>query len=173
MIDWQVRRASPDDAAALSLIAGASFLETFAGILDGSDIVAHLARHSSPEAFARWLADGDSIVSLAFAVQRGAPIGYTVLTTPDLPVPTDAGDIELKRIYTLGRLHGSGMGPALMERAIADAQGAGYRRMLLGVLGQNHRAQRFYIKQGFDVVGTRQFMVGASRHDDLVFARAL
>jgi ribosomal protein S18 acetylase RimI-like enzyme len=43
--------------------------------------------------------------------------------------------------------------------------------MLLGVYGGNARAQRFYVKQGFQVVGTRRFRVGATLHDDLIFAR--
>ena len=45
--------------------------------------------------------------------------------------------------------------------------------MLLGVFGGNHRAQRFYEKQGFVVAGTRKFKVGLTHHDDLIYARAI
>jgi RimJ/RimL family protein N-acetyltransferase len=45
--------------------------------------------------------------------------------------------------------------------------------MLLGVYGGNHRAHRFYERSGFHVIGTRRLLVGATMHDDLVFARAL
>ena len=170
---WQLRRASIDDAAALSLVAGASFLETFAGVLDGADIVVHCAANSSPAAFRAFVGAADTIVSIAELTAGRAPIGYSVITTPDLPVPTTAADIELKRIYTLGRFHGGGLGAALMARAIADARAAGHGRMLLGVYGGNARAHRFYEKQGFAMVGTRQFRVGATLHDDRVYARTL
>ncbi|MGJ3626486.1 GNAT family N-acetyltransferase [Sphingomonas sp. MMS24-JH45] len=130
-------------------------------MLDGDDIVAHVARNSSAEAFARYLAAG-AIATLGEAADGGAPLGYTLLTEPDLPVEPQAGDIELKRIYALFPTHGTGLGPALMARAIEDARAAGHRRMLLGVYGGNSRAQRFYERQGFAVVGTRRFLVGAT-----------
>ncbi|WP_200932514.1 GNAT family N-acetyltransferase [Sphingomonas sp. Leaf412] len=171
-MDWRLRRAGAGDAARLSLVAGATFLEAFAGVLDGDDIVAHVARNSSAAAFDRYLSDG-AIVTLAEAATGAAPLGYTLLTDPDLPVAPRDGDIELKRIYSLAPMHGGGMGAALMTRAIDDARAVGRRRMLLGVYGGNARAQRFYLKQGFAVVGERRFRVGATWHDDLVFAREL
>lgn len=172
-MEWRLRRAEAADAAACSLVAGATFLEAFAGILDGADIVAHVAAKSAPASFLAWIADPVSVVTLAETDRGAAPLGYTVLTTPDLPVPAEAGDIELRRIYALLPTHGTGMAAALMERACADARAQGCRRILLGVYGGNHRAQRFYAKQGFTVVGERRFLVGSTWHDDLIFARAL
>lgn len=171
-MDWRLYHAGPADAAALSLVAGATFLEAFAGILDGPDIVAHVMRNSSVAAFEAYLAEG-AIATLAEAEAGGAPIGYSLLTTPDLPVGPEAGDVELKRIYALSPTHGTGLGPALMTRAIEDARARGCRRLLLGVYGRNKRAQRFYEKQGFTVAGTRRFRVGATWHDDLIYARAI
>ena len=171
-MDWRLHRAGPADAAALSLVAGATFLEAFAGILDGADIIAHVARNSSAAAFETYLAGG-AIATLATADAGGAPIGYSLLTAPDLPIAAEPGDIELKRIYALFPTHGTGLGPALMARAADDARSAGHRRLLLGVYGGNKRAQRFYEKQGFAVAGTRRFLVGATWHDDLIYARAI
>lgn len=171
-MDWRLRRASADDAATLSLVAGATFLEAFAGVLDGGDIVAHVRRNSSADAFARYMSEG-AIATLAEAEQGGAPLGYTLLTQVDLPVEQRPGDIELKRIYALAPTHGRGLGPALMQRAVVDAQTAGHRRLLLGVYDGNSRAHRFYTKQGLTVIGERRFLVGATWHDDLVFARDL
>ena len=168
-----MRRAVAEDAAALSLIAGATLLDTFAGVLTGRDLVAHCARHNTPEKFAAWIADPASVVTLAEAANGGAPLGYTVLTTPDLPVETADDDIELRRIYTLSRLHGSGLGPNLMARALDDARAMGKRRVLLGVYGGNARAQAFYERQGFTIAGERRFLVGETWHDDLIYARAV
>ena len=167
-----MRRAVAEDAAALALVASATFLDAFAGILDGGDIVAHCAANNTPDKFADWLHDPASVVTLAETAQ-GAPVGYSVLTAPSLPVETGHGDIELKRIYLLSRLHGSGLGAELMVRALTDAGALGKSRMLLGVYGGNARARAFYERQGFAVIGARRFLVGETWHDDAVYARAL
>lgn len=172
-MDWRLRRAETADAAACALVAGATFLEAFAGILDGPDIVAHVGAKSDPSSFLRLIEDPASVVTLAEATTGAAPLGYTALSEPDLPLPTAPGDIELKRIYALFPTHGTGLGAALIERAFHDARALGCRRMLLGVYGRNHRAQRFYTKHGFAIVGERRFLVGATWHDDLIFGRAL
>jgi len=170
---WRLRRASPEDAPAVALVAAASFLTTFAGILDGADIVAHVAKNSSAERFAAWTNDPASVVTLAEHPDGAAPVGYTLLTTPDLPLTIDADDIELRRIYTLPAAYGSGLGQALMARAVDDARAMGRTRLLLGVYGGNDRARRFYERQGFAIAGRRQYRVGATLCDDFIYARAL
>lgn len=60
-----------------------------------------------------------------------------------------------------------------MQRAIADAIAMGKTRLLLGVLGRNARARAFYERQGFEVVGTRQYRVGSALCDDVIYARPL
>jgi diamine N-acetyltransferase len=168
-IDWRVRRAGPDDVAALALVGAATFLESFAGILDGKAIVAHCARAHSTATYADYLADG-AAAWLAEAVPGGAPVGFALVGRPDLP-GARAGDMELKRIYTLSRYHGRGLGPALMAAAVDAA--AGHDRLLLGVYRNNARAIAFYRKQGFELVGERQFNVGGTLYNDVVLARTL
>ena len=171
MTIWRLRRADAGDAPALAMVAAASFLETFAGILKGPDIVAHCARKSSPAQFAAWAEDAGSAVTLAEHPDGAAPIGYTVLTAPDFPTTTTADDIELRRIYALSITRGTGIGAALMGRAINDARALGRSRLLLGVLGANRRARDFYERQGFVLAGERQFQVGESLFDDVIYAR--
>ena len=171
--DWRLRRASPADAPALALVAQATFLRTFAGVLPGADIVAHCAANSSTEKFARWAADPACVATLAEHAHGAAPIGYTLLTPPDFPIPTGPADIELKRIYTLASAHGGGLGAALMEQALADAAALGRTRVLLGVHPANARARRFYERHGLAVIGERVFQVGTQRITDPIYARAL
>ena len=88
----------------------------------------------------------------------------------DLPGAQD-GDIELKRIYALSRVHGTGIGLALMNAAIGASGKA--RRLLLGVYAGNARAISFYRKNGFEKIADRQFNVGGKFYDDTVLARLL
>ena len=166
---WRIRQAALPDTPALALVGAATFLETFAGILDGPAIVAHCASQHSEESY-RTLFAKTAQVWLADAEPGQAAIGYALVAPPELDAARD-GDIELKRIYALSRFHGSGVGAALLAAALAAC--SGHARMLLGVYAHNARAIAFYRKQGFSPIATRQFNVGGKQYDDLVLARPL
>jgi ribosomal protein S18 acetylase RimI-like enzyme len=166
---WHLREAGVHDAPALALIGAATFLESFAGVIAGDAIIAHCARHHQADAYAALLEKG-ARAWLVEAADGGAPLGYALLGQPDLAVARE-GDVELKRIYSLSRFHGSGIGPALMAAVVAAA--AGHQRLLLGVYQGNRRALNFYKKQGFSQIGTRQFQVGPRLYDDYILARPL
>jgi diamine N-acetyltransferase len=166
---WRVRPATSADAGALALIGAATFLETFAGVLEADAIIAHCARAHSSESYAAYLEAGAQ-AWLAEIEPGHAPVGFALSASPDLAAARD-GDWELKRIYTLSRFHGGGLGAALMTAAVEGA--AGYDRLLLGVYAKNARALAFYRKQGFEQIADRQFDVGGTLYDDAVLARPL
>ncbi|HEX8381608.1 MAG TPA: GNAT family N-acetyltransferase [Allosphingosinicella sp.] len=172
-MDWRVRAATIADAPSLALIGSATFLETFAGLLDGGAIVAHCRREHSASAYQQYLCDG-AFAWLAETQRGGAPIGFALLAGTDLPGSEPGGaDLELKRIYTLSRFHGSGMGSRLMHCAAELARDKGARRLLLGVYAGNERAIAFYGKNGFKRIADRRFRVGDREYPDIVFALAL
>ncbi|MGB3739164.1 MAG: N-acetyltransferase [Pontixanthobacter sp.] len=166
MNDRTIREASADDADRLALIGAATFLDAFAGVLEAEAIVRHCAAKHSADAYRAALANGGQAL-LAEAEPGHAPVGFTLVGPPDLEAARD-GDLELKRIYTLSRFHGTGLGGALMDAVIARANG--FRRLVLGVYAQNHRALAFYRKRGFETICTRQFDVGGNLYDDEVLA---
>ncbi len=169
-----LRRAGMEDAAMLALVGAATFLDGFACVLPGEAMVAHAARHHVPEVYARYLEKPEIAAWLAVARNGGAPVGYAMLTPPELPTETiEEGDLELKRIYALSRFHGSGVGQRLMTTALAEARARGARRVTLGVYAGNARALRFYERNGFRQIGTRQFTVGSLLCDDFVLGRLL
>lgn len=169
-----LRRCVPGDEAALALVGQATFLETFAGILPGSDIVAHCTKQHALAKYSAWLEDSGSALWVAEAKPGDASVGYVLLTKPDLPLP-DLGpdDVEIKRIYLLRRFQGSGVGARMMQEAETRARQMGHRRVLLGVYGQNTSAIGFYERLGYKRVGTRDFTVGANTYFDYIFARSL
>lgn len=184
----QLRPATMDDAEALALVGAATFLEAFTWMLPGEDIVAHCAKNHTPEAYRDYLARTDTRITLA-VTQGGAPVGYAMLTAPDLPsFAVQPGDIELKRIYLFSRFRSSrtqmldstgqpvaGLraGQALMDAAVADARDLGRSRLLLGTHAGNSRAIGFYRRNGFQEAGTRTFQVGTQCCCDLIFAKEL
>ena len=163
-----IRRAGPDDAAALSMIGAASFLESFAHMIGAADIIAHNAAKNSAEAWRGFADDPDNASWIAEMPGTAAPVGYALLTEPDLPIGLREGDVELRRIYILSKWHGGGLGRRLIEAAIGHARVAGKRRFLIGVAGDNDGAIGFYRRIGCEQIGTRQFRVGDTLFDDLI-----
>jgi GNAT superfamily N-acetyltransferase len=173
-LNMQIRGCTPGDEAALSLLGQATFLETFAGILDGADIIAHCARQHSPELYRDWLSDSAMRLWVAEVQPGAAPVAYLALAPSGLPVDAPrADDLEIKRIYLLHRFQGQRIGHALMQQALQYARGSGASRVLLGVYAQNHGALAFYRRCGFVPVGTRTFRVGARDYDDLILGLEL
>jgi diamine N-acetyltransferase len=162
-----VREADGNDAGRLALVSDATFLETFAGMISGDALVTHCQRRHAPTYLSQLLADG---ARAWLAELDGAPIGYALLTAPELDAARE-GDIELKKIYVLSRFHGTGIAARLLDAALTGAEG--HARLLLGVKDDNHRAIGFYTKQGFHQIGTRRFDVGGTLYDDVVLARDL
>ena len=172
MSEAVIRKCGPGDESTLSLIGQATFLESFAGILPGKDILLHCAKQHAVEKYAGWLRDPASTIWLVEIEQ--APIGYVVLTTPDLPL-TDisSGDLEIKRIYLLHRFQGAGMGRRLMEQARSHALAVNLRRLVLGVYVHNREAIHFYEKLGYRAIGQRQFQIGEKLCEDLIMGLTL
>ncbi len=169
MSDWRIREASAQDADRLALIGAATFLDAFAGLLEADAIVRHCAAKHSVDAYRAALANGGQAL-LAEAEQGHAPVGFTLVGPPDLDAARE-GDLELKRIYTLSRFYGTGLGADLLDTVVARA--SGFERLLLGVYARNQRALAFYRKHGFETIGRRQFDVGGNLYDDEVLALSL
>jgi ribosomal protein S18 acetylase RimI-like enzyme len=163
-----------EHAAALAAIGSATFLEAFAGILEGSSIVMHCQKQHSVAAYEKYLAHPDTRAWLAVVQPGDAPVGYAMLTAPDLPLDDiSPSDLELKRIYLFSRFRGTGAAALLFHQALQAAREAGKARLLLGVHAENHRALAFYRKHGFEKVGVRTFQIGAMIYDDLVLGREI
>lgn len=173
MQDFTLRQASLDDLAELSLIGQGTFLESYADLIQRADIVKHCQNQHGEAAYRDYLTDGVSKAWIAEMKLTGAPIGYAVLTKPDLPVDLQAGDAELKRIYVYSKFQGTGAGRALMEIVETTARENGAPRLLLGTYEDNQRALNFYAKAGFEKIGTRTFKVGDACFCDLVLGKVL
>lgn len=168
----RIRACGPDDAAALALVGAATFLETYAELLPGVDIVAHCREAHAEAAYAAALRDPDVEFRLAETTTQGAPAGYLMLGPPTLDGASQS-DLEVRRIYVLARFQGAGAGARLMAEAIAAGKRRGAARLWLGVKADNLPAQGFYARQGFVQAGVRRFRVGANTYDDLVLALGL
>ena len=169
-----IRRCDSNDEAALSLVGQSTFLETFAGVLAGQDIIAHCEKAHSKEIYREWLREPLFGLWVAESAPGDAPVGYMVVAPADLPLPdVSAGDLELKRIYILGKFQGGGLGRRFVEEAVSYARAANASRLLLGVYAQNLSAIAFYQRMGFTQLGRRTFNVGSRNYDDCIMGRSV
>lgn len=169
LLKSHLRVCGEGDEEALALIGKATFLEAFAGILSGEDILLHCATQHTPEIYKTWLSNSRARTWLAEIEPGDAPVGYLVVAPASLPLPDlREDDLEVKRIYLLHRAQGAGIGVRLMKEAVAFAEQAGSARLLLGVYENNVQAISFYERFGFTRVGTRRFRVGRNDYDDLI-----
>jgi diamine N-acetyltransferase len=166
-----LRHAHAGDAAKLSLIGGASFLETFAHDHPGDALVDFVRDYHSIAAWDRVLADRETAIWIV-EESAGAPIGYAVLAPAQLP-GTMPGDAELKRIYLLSKWHGTGIAQEMFDAAEAEARSRGARRLVLSVYMRNARAIRFYEKRGFVTIGRATFAEFPVAFSDNVMAKSL
>ncbi len=174
-----VRRALPSEAAALAEVAGATFMLACPPDADPAAIADFVATVLSEASFTRYLADPARIL-LVDEEAPGAPlVGYTMLVTGEPADPDVAGSIrvrptaELSKIYVREGSHGRGTAATLLAASVDAVREAGALGMWLGTNVENERAQRFYRKHGFEVVGTKRFKLGDRYENDLVFERAL
>jgi ribosomal protein S18 acetylase RimI-like enzyme len=167
-----IRTVDASDAERLALVGAATFLETYAGNVDGGDIVAHAGDAASPAAYRALLGEPGTRAWLAEVAPGRAPVGYALLARPDLP-DARPGDLEVRQIYVLAPFQGRRIGVRLLNEAIAAAQAAGARRVLLGVYSVNAGALAFYTRCGFRRVGTREFVIRQTAYHDFVLARDL
>ena len=82
--------------------------------------------------------------------------------------PLDGEACEMKRLYVRPEHRGSGLGKALVLRAIEEARAVGYLRMRLDTLPQMGGAQKLYEALGFRDIGAyRENPVVGSRFMEL------
>lgn len=76
--------------------------------------------------------------------------------------------MEISKLYVRPTEHGHGTAGRLMASSLTHARESDCAAVWLGVNQQNVRAQKFYAKHGFEIVGTKTFVVGDQMHDDYV-----
>lgn len=120
--------------------------------------------------FAEYLADPDR--SILAGRHDGRIVGYAMLIR-DGDGEREGESAELSKLYVLPEWHGTGVAATLMEAVLVRAAAWGARSVWLGVNQENQRAQRFYVKSGFVVSGTRTFRLGTHVENDYVMTRAV
>lgn len=172
MIDY--RDAVPGDGPELAAVARRCFTETFGTLYRPADLADFLDRAFGAAGLPRQIEDPDFAIRLG--TDDGARIiGFAKIGPNVLPLPdgTAGPIVELYQLYVLAAHHGDGVGPALIDWAIATARARGAGTLSLTVYVDNHRARAFYRRYGFVDVGRFDFRVGDQIDEDRLMILAL
>lgn len=173
----RIRPAGHDDAAGLAELAALTFPLACPPSASAEDIAAFIAQHLSAERFDEYLDDDERVVLAA--EDAGILTGYAMLVLGEPYDEHVAAQLtvrptaELSKLYVAPEHHGAGTARALMTAALDQAAQRGAAGVWLGTNQENARAQRFYVKSGFERVGVRRFRLGARMEEDYIFERAL
>lgn len=169
-----IRQANLTDAKLLTDLAYTTFWDAFAHHpKNAPDDLNHYMRQAfNVEQITAELADPKNIFLIAELADEAA--GYAKIVIDHIePGITADRPVELARLYSHQRFLGQGVGQTLMDACFERARREDRDVMWLGVWEFNPRAQRFYEKNGFRVVGSHVFQLGKDAQTDLLMQRSL
>ena len=167
-----IRQAYAEDAKPLTDLAYTTFWDAFAAHPKNApeDLNYYMRQAFNIEQIGAELADEKSIFLLAEI--DGELAGYSKLILDNIePGITAERPVELSRLYSQQKFLGKGVGQTLMDACFERARADGRDVMWLGVWEFNPRAQRFYEKNGFRVIGSHTFLLGSDPQTDLLMQK--
>jgi ribosomal protein S18 acetylase RimI-like enzyme len=171
----EVTTAAAADLAELADLAARTFPLACPPSVTPENVAAFIAENLTQQHFAAYLTDPDRLLLLARRDER--MIGYAMLIrgVPDdddvARAVTIRPAVEISKMYVLPDDHGAGVSTALMIEALRQAPQLDAKSVWLGVNQNNRRAQRFYLKHGFEINGTKTFRLGTRIENDYVMVR--
>lgn len=150
----------------LQEISRKTFKETFETVNSEENMQSYLQERLSVEQLTTELSNSNS--EFYFAQQENEILGYLKLNFNEAQTEKVEEGYEIERIYVLKAYHGMKIGQMLFEKAISIGKERKMKSVWLGVWEENHRALRFYEKNGFEVFGKHTFVLGSDTQTDLM-----
>ena len=169
----RINRATSKDAGTVAEIGRRTFYETWKSVNTEEDLQQYMTISFDPEKIRVELSNTSSFTFLLIYVDE-VLAGYAKLrndrTCAELK---DQKALELERIYVLKEFQDKKIGKALMDESIRISQEGGYDWIWLGVNQENFKAIEFYKRYGFEVFGTKKFILGTAVDDDFLMKMKL
>ena len=168
----EIKPCVAEDAEELSRFGARVFIRTFADHNTPENVADYVAKTYSTALQLREIKDPTFIAAMAWHGTEA--VGYYQLRI-HAPEPCVRGDlpIEILRFYVDQSMHGRGVASQLMAHCQRAAVNRGFETLWLGVWEKNFRAQKFYEKEGFEKVGSHEFVMGTDAQTDWIMEKSL
>ena len=163
----QIRKLDITDLENLQKISITTFRETFEEVNSEEDMQKYLDENLSLERLKNELENLDS--EFYFIENENKNLGYLKLNFENAQTEkVEENYFEIERIYVLKAFLGQKIGQILFDKAIEIGREKNLEYVWLGVWEENHRAIRFYEKNGFEIFGKHDFVLGKDVQTDLL-----
>ena len=163
----KIRKINIDDLETLRNLSIQTFKETFEEVNTEEDMQKYLLENLSIEKLKSELENPNS--EFYFAENNDEILGYLKLNFKDAQTEKlEENHFEIERIYVLKAFLGQKIGQILFDKAIEIGREKNLEYVWLGVWEENHRAIRFYEKNGFEIFGKHDFVLGKDVQTDLL-----
>lgn len=146
----KVRRAKPDDVAAVAAIHVRSWQAAYSGILP-EDVLAGLSVTEREESWRHLLTSNEHHWLNLVAEDDHSVVGLCAVTTPSRDAGADERLAEVGALYIDPAHWREGVGSALLRAALEELEENAWSEVVLWVLPENHRALDFYARFDFRV----------------------
>ena len=163
----QIRKLDITDLENLQKISITTFRETFEEVNSEEDMQKYLDENLSLERLKNELENLDS--EFYFIENENKNLGYLKLNFGNAQTEkVEENYFEIERIYVLKAFLGQKIGQILFDKAIEIGREKNLEYVWLGVWEENHRAIKFYEKNGFEIFGKHDFVLGEDVQTDLL-----
>lgn len=162
-----IKKAILNDIDQLQYIGRETFSETFSSSNTEENMSKYLDEGFSHEKLMDELSNVGS--EFYFALFKNKVIDYLKINFGASQTELkDEEALEIERIYVLRAFHGKKVGQMLYEKALEIAKQKKTPYVWLGVWEENHRAIRFYQKNGFVAFDKHIFKLGDDEQIDVM-----
>ena len=163
----EIRKATVSDLETIQKISIQTFTETFAAVNTPENIADYIKNSLNSAQLTTELKNLNSQFYIAYS--NDEVVGYLKINFGDAQTETiNENALEVQRIYVLQNFHGKNIGQLLLDEVSKIAKSTGVDSIWLGVWEENHRAIRFYTKNGFVVFDKHVFIMGNDEQTDLL-----
>jgi ribosomal protein S18 acetylase RimI-like enzyme len=163
----EIKKATILDLDSIQKISIQTFTETFAGVNTTENIADYIKNSLNTEQLTAELNNVNSQFYIAYS--NDEVVGYLKINFGDAQTESiNENALEVQRIYVLQNFHGKNIGQLLLDEVKKIAKNTDVDSVWLGVWEENHRALRFYTKNGFVVFDKHVFIMGNDEQTDLL-----
>ncbi len=163
----QIIKLNITDLEKIQKISITTFKETFEEVNTEEDMQKYLNENLNEEKLKSELENLDS--EFYFIENENKNLGYLKLNFGNAQTEkVEENYFEIERIYVLKAFLGQKIGQILLNKAIEIGKKKNLEFLWLGVWEENHRAIKFYEKNGFKVFGKHKFVLGKDVQTDLM-----